>query len=77
MRITIAVHGHLQRVSGMGQEEITFVLPDAGGVRIRDLLTSLNVVEEEVKETQLNGRKVRLDTLLHGQMRIDLFPTRQ
>ena len=74
MRVTIAVHGHLRQTSGVGQDELTFTLPDAGGLRVRDLLESINVFEEEVKEVLMNGRKARADTLLRGRVRLDLFP---
>jgi hypothetical protein len=74
MRITIAVHGHLQQTSGVGQDELTFMLPDAGGMRVRDILDSINIFEEEVKDVLLNGRKARMDSLLHGRMKIELFP---
>lgn len=74
MRITIAVHGHLRQTSGVGQDELTFALPDAGGLRVRDLLESINVFEEEVKEVLMNGRKARMDSILHGRARIEFFP---
>jgi hypothetical protein len=74
MRITIAVHGHLRGTSGVGQDEISFTLPDAGGLRVRDILESINVFEEEVKEVVLNGKKARVDTILRGTMKIELYP---
>jgi hypothetical protein len=74
MRITIAVHGHLRQTSGVGQDELSFMLPDAGGLRVRDILESINVFEEEVKDVLLNGRKARMDSLLRGQVKIELFP---
>jgi hypothetical protein len=77
MRITIAVHGHLRQSSGLGQEEMTFVLPDVGGMRIRDLLTSVNMFEEEVKEIHMDGRKARLDTILRGRAKLDFYGKRQ
>jgi hypothetical protein len=74
MRITIAVHGHLRQTSGMGQDELSFTLPDAGGLRVRDILQSINVFEEEVKEIVLNGKKARLDSLLRGHAKLEFFP---
>jgi len=74
MRITISVHGHLRQTSGVGQDELTFTLPDAGGLRVRDVLGSINVFEEEVKEVLLNGRKARMDSLLRGRVKVELFP---
>ena len=77
MRITIAVHGHLRQTSGVGNDELTFTLPDAGGLRVRDILESINVFEEEVKEIILNGRKARMDTILRGRAKVEFFPKRQ
>ena len=77
MRITIAVHGHLRQTSGVGNDELTFTLPDAGGLRVRDILESINVFEEEVKEIVLNGRKARMDTILRGRAKVEFFPKRQ
>ena len=74
MRITIAVHGHLCQTSGVGQDELTFTLPDAGGLRVRDILETINVFEEEVKEVMMNGRKARMDTILRGRAVIEFFP---
>jgi hypothetical protein len=74
MRITIAVHGHLRGTSGVGQDEISFTLPDAGGLRVRDILESINIFEEEVKEVVMNGKKARMDTILRGRMKIEFFP---
>ena len=76
MRITITVHGHLRHTSTVGQDEFTFTLPDASGVRIRDLLETLNIIEEEIKEVTLDGRRVRMDRMLHGRMRIEFYPKR-
>jgi hypothetical protein len=77
MRVTIAVHGHLRQTSGVGQDELTFTLPDAGGLRVRDLLESINIFEEEVKEVMMNGRKARMDSILHGRARIEFHPKRR
>jgi len=77
MRITIRVHGHLCETSAVGKDELTFSLPDASGVRIRDLLETLNIVEEEVREVTLDSRRVRMDRPLHGRMRIEFFPKRR
>jgi len=74
MRITISVHGHLCQTSGVGQDELTFTLPDTGGMRIRDLLETLNIFEEEVKEVLLNGKRARMDSTLRTRSRIEFFP---
>ncbi len=74
MRVTVSVHGHLRETSAVGHDELTFVLPDAGGMRVRDLLETLNVFEEEVGGVVLNGRRARLDKTLHGRVRVELFP---
>ena len=74
MRITIAVHGHFRETSAVGHDELTFSLPDAGGMRIRDLLETLNIFEEEVREVTLNGRHSRMDKTLRGRARVEFFP---
>ena len=77
MRITISVHGHLCQTSGVGQDELSFTLPDTGGMRIRDLLETLNIFEEEVKEVVLNGKRARMDTTLRTRSRLEFFPRRR
>jgi len=74
MRITVAVHGHFRSTSSIGQEEMTFTLPDGGGLRIRDLLETLNIIEEEIRTIMLNGRQGRLDEPVRHRMRLELFP---
>ena len=77
MRVTICVHGHLCETSAVGHDELTFTLPDAGGLRIRDLLETLNIFEEEVKEALLDGKRARLDKTLRGRVRVEFFPKRK
>ncbi len=73
MRITVAVHGHFRNTSTIGQDEMSFTLPD-GGMRVRDLLESLNIVEEEIRQIVLNGRPGRLDEPVRHRVRIEFFP---
>ncbi len=77
MRVTVKVHGHLRQTSAVGQDELTFTLPDAGGLRIRDLLETLNIFEEEVREVRLDGKRTRLDKPLRGRVRVEFFPKRR
>ena len=77
MRITIAVHGHLKRTSAVGTDELTFAVPDAGGLRIRDLLETLNIFEEEIKHVELNGKRARIDAGLRGRVRVEFFPKKR
>lgn len=77
MRITIAVHGHLRQTSGVGHDELSFTIPDAGGVRIRDVLDTLNIFEEEVKQVIMNGRPARMDSTLRGRVRLEFYPKRR
>lgn len=77
MRVTIAVHGHLRDTSTVGQDELTFTLPDAGGMRVRDLLETLNLMEEEIGQVVLNGRRSRLDKTLQGRATVEFFPKRR
>ncbi len=74
MRVTIAVHGHLRGTSGVGQDELSFTLPDVGGMRVRDILETINIFEEEVKEVHMNGKKARMDSTLRGRVKLDFFP---
>jgi hypothetical protein len=74
MRITVAVHGHFRSTSSIGQDEMSFTLPDGGGLRVRDLLDTLNIIEEEIKQITLNGRNGRLDEPVRHRMRLELFP---
>ena len=74
MRITVAVHGHFQNTSSIGQEEMSFTLPDGGGLRVRDLLTTLNIIEEEIRSIVLNGRHGRLDEPVRHRMRLEFYP---
>jgi hypothetical protein len=74
MRVTITVHGHLRHTSSVGNDELTVNLPDAGSLRIRDLLATLNILEEEIKDVQLNGRHARMDSTLRGRVRLEFFP---
>ena len=74
MRITIAVHGHFKSTSAVGNDEMTFALPDADGLRIRDLLETLNIVEEEIKRVTYNGRAGRLDEAVRHRARLEFFP---
>ena len=77
MRITIAVHGHLRHTSSVGQDELTVSLPDAGGMRVRDLLETLNIMEEEIGQVVLNGRRSRLDKTLRGRVTLQFFPKKR
>ena len=74
MRITIAVHGHFTQTSAIGNEEMTFTLPDADGLRIRDLLETLNIVEEEIGQISYNGRAGRLDEAVRHRARLEFSP---
>lgn len=74
MRITVAVHGHFQSTSSIGQAEMSFTLPDGGGLRVRDLLDTLNIVEEEIRQINLNGRSGRLDEQVRHRMRLEFYP---
>lgn len=76
MRISITVHGHLRHTSAIGKDEMSFTLPDAGGLRIRDLLETLNIIEEEVKQTTVNGRPARLDEQVRHRAKLDFYPKR-
>jgi hypothetical protein len=74
MRITITVHGSFQRTSAIGNDEVTFTLPDTSNVRIRDLLDSLNIIEEEIRRITVNGRPARLDEAVRHRVKLDFYP---
>ncbi len=74
MRLTIAVHGHLQHTSAVGQDEMTLTFPDGDAIRVRDILEILNIFEEEVHALTINGRKARVDSALRGRARVEIFP---
>ena len=76
MRITIAVHGHFCQTSAVGNEEMTVTLPDAGGLRIRDLLETLNIVEEEIRQITISGRPARLDESVRHRTKVEFYPRR-
>lgn len=74
MRITIVARGHLRTTSAVGNDELTLTLPDAGGLRIRDLLGDLNILEEEIRQVTVNGRPARLDESLRHRIRLEFHP---
>ena len=74
MRITVAVHGHFKSISSVGQEESNYSFPDGNGMRIRDLLTTVNLIEEEIQKVTINGRPGRLDEPLRHRVKLDFFP---
>ena len=74
MRITVAVHGHLRSTSSVGQEEVSYTFPDGTGMRIRDLLVTLNIIEEEIRTIILNGRPARLDEPVRHRIRLEFYP---
>jgi hypothetical protein len=74
MRITVAVHGHFKSTSSVGQEEASYTFPDGTGMRIRDLLVTLNIIEEEVRQILLNGRSARLDEPVRHRIRLEFYP---
>lgn len=53
---------------------MSFTLPDGGGMRVRDLLETLNIIEEEIRQITLNGRNGRLDEQVRHRMRLEFFP---
>lgn len=74
MRITIAVRGHFRNTSALGKDEMTVTIPDSGGLHIRDLLETLNLLEEEVGQVTVNGRPGRLGEGVRHRMRLEFFP---
>ena len=74
MRISVAVHGHFQSTSSVGQDETAYTFPDGNGMRIRDLLVTINIIEEEIRQIRLNGRPARLDEPLRHRTRLEFYP---
>lgn len=76
MRITVAVQGHLHQTSAVGPDELTLFVPDAGGLRVRDLLEPLNIWEEEIGQVLINGRRGRVDSVIRHRTRLEFLPKR-
>jgi hypothetical protein len=53
---------------------MSVTLPDADGLRIRDLLETLNIVEEEIRQVTYNGRPGRMDEQVRHRARLEFFP---
>jgi hypothetical protein len=51
-----------------------YTFPDGTGMRIRDLLLELNIIEEEVRQIMFNGRPARLDEPVRHRVRLEFFP---
>ena len=74
MRITVSVHGHFKDTSSVGQEQASYSFPDGTGMRIRDLMTTLNIIDEEVRQILMNGRSVRLDEMVRHRVHLEFYP---
>ena len=74
MRITVSVFGHFRSTSSVGQEEATYTFPDGAGMRIRDLLVTLNIIEEEIRTILINGRHGRLDEPVRHRVKLEFHP---
>ncbi len=49
-------------------------MPDAAGLRIRDLLEGLNILDDEIRQVNVNGQRSRLDSSVRHRARIEFFP---
>jgi hypothetical protein len=74
MRITVSVYGHFKSTSSVGQEESSYTFSDGSGMRIRDLLITLNIIEEEIRTILINGRPGRLDEPVRHRLKLEFFP---
>ena len=43
-------------------------------MRIRDLLVTLNIIEEEIRKIILDGRAARLDEPLRHRIKLEFYP---
>jgi hypothetical protein len=74
MRISVSVYGHFKSTSSVGQEEASYTFADGAGLRIRDLLVTLNIIEEEIRTILLNGRPGRLDEPVRHRLKLEFYP---
>lgn len=74
MRVSFFAHGYLRFTSTLGEDGTVLTLTEALAPRIRDLLPSFNILEEEVERVTVNGEKTRLDRRVHNGDRVDFYP---
>lgn len=74
MRVTFHAHGYFRFTSTIGEDGMILTLPDSSAHRIRDLLPTFNVLEEEIERVTLNGEKTRVDHRVSNADRVDFYP---
>ena len=74
MRVSFFAHGYLRFTSTIGEDGMFLTLPDAGVYRIRDLLPTFNILEEEIEGVTINQEKARVDKRVSNSDRVDFYP---
>jgi hypothetical protein len=70
IRVWVTVTGRLMKRAKTDREGEQMEMPL--GARVRDLVTSIGLMEEEVKKVSVNGRHGRLDSSLRTRDNIEL-----
>ena len=74
MRVSFYAHGYFKFTSTIGEEGMHLTLVETAAHRIRDLLPTFNISEEEVERVTINGNKTRLDRQVRDADRVEFFP---
>ena len=74
MRVSFFAHGYLRFTSSISEDGMFLTLPDSGVHKIRDLLPTFNILEEEVERININGEKARMDKRVANSDRVDFYP---
>jgi sulfur carrier protein ThiS len=62
LRVTIKAEGRLATTGRVSRDGMEVNVPQ--GVRVRDLLAEVGILDSEVKRITVNGRRARLDQAL-------------
>jgi putative ubiquitin-RnfH superfamily antitoxin RatB of RatAB toxin-antitoxin module len=74
LRVSFFAHGYLRFTSTLGEDGAILTLTEALAPRIRELLPTFNILEEEVESVSINGKRTRLDHRVHNGDRVDFYP---
>ena len=74
MRVSFFVFGYLRFTSSIGEDGMFLTLPDSGVHKIRDLLPTFNILEEEIERITINGEKARMDQRVNNSDKVELYP---
>jgi len=74
LRVSFFSHGYFRFTSAIGEDGMRLTLPDSAVYRIRDLLPTFNILEEEIESVTINNKKTRVDRRVTNSDRVDLYP---